>query len=133
MNVDGSEPKRLTKNPRYDGYPVWSPDGKEIESNKIHNTIMIVGVMTAHLSLQGVTSLKGKRSIVKSVIGRLKSRFNISISEVDHQDSKSIAVIGIAIVSNEARFIDQQFDSIVDFMRKDGRFFLGQVQRETFS
>ena len=93
---------------------------------------MIVGVMTAHLSLIGITSLKGKRSIVKSVIGRLKSRFNISISEVDHQDSKSIAVIGIAIVSNEGRFIDRQFDSILDFMRNDGRFFLGQVQRETF-
>ena len=88
--------------------------------------------MTAHLSLIGITSLKGKRSIVKSVIGRLKSRFNISISEVDHQDSKNIAVIGIAIVSNDARFIEKQFDSILDFMRNDGRFFLGQVQRETF-
>jgi uncharacterized protein YlxP (DUF503 family) len=94
--------------------------------------IMIIGVMTAHLSLQGVTSLKGKRSIVKSLIGRLKSRFNISISEVDHQDSKTIAVIGIAIVSNEAQFIDKQFDAIVGFMRNDGRFYLGQVERETF-
>jgi uncharacterized protein YlxP (DUF503 family) len=93
---------------------------------------MIVGVMTAHLSLLGVTSLKGKRSIVKSLIGRLKSRFNISVSEVDHQDSKSMAVIGIAVVSNESDFIDKQFDSILDFMRNDGRFYLGQVERETF-
>jgi uncharacterized protein YlxP (DUF503 family) len=88
--------------------------------------------MTTHLTLHGITSLKGKRSIVKSLIGRLKSRFNISISEVDHQDSKSTAVVGIAIVSNEARFIDQQFDSILDFMRNDGRFYLGQIERETF-
>jgi len=94
---------------------------------------MIVGVMTAQLSLQGITSLKGKRSIVKSLIGRLKSRFNISIAEVDHQDSKSIAVIGVAVVSNDSRFIDQQFDAIVSFMRNDGRFYLGQVERETFS
>jgi uncharacterized protein YlxP (DUF503 family) len=94
---------------------------------------MIVGVMTAHLSLLGVTSLKGKRSIVKSLIGRLKSRFNISISEVDHQDSKTIAVIGISIVGNESRFIDQQFDAIVGFMRNDGRFYLGQIEREIFS
>ena len=93
---------------------------------------MIVGVMTAHLSLIGVTSLKGKRSIVKSLIGRLKSRFNISIAEIDHQDSKSIAVIGIAIVSNESRFIEKAFDSMLDFMRNDGRFYLGHVERETF-
>jgi len=94
---------------------------------------MIVGVLTAHLSMQGVTSLKGKRSIVKSLIGRLKSRFNISISEVDHQDSKTSAVIGISIVSNDTHFIDQQFDAIINFMRNDGRFYIGQIQRETFS
>jgi uncharacterized protein YlxP (DUF503 family) len=94
---------------------------------------MIVGVLTAHLSLHGVTSLKGKRSIVKSVIGRLKSRFNISISEVDHQDSKTSAVIGIAVVSNDSQFIDKQFDSIINFMSNDGRFFLSNVERETFS
>ncbi len=94
---------------------------------------MIVGVLTAHLSMQGVTSLKGKRSIVKSVIGRLKSRFNISISEVDHQDSKTSAVIGISIVSNDSHFINQQFDAIINFMRNDGRFYLGQIERETFS
>jgi len=93
---------------------------------------MIIGVMTAHLSLHGITSLKEKRSIVKSLIGRLKSRFNISIAEVDHQDNKNDAVIGISIVSNDNRFIDQQFDSILDFMRNDGRFYLGQVERETF-
>lgn len=94
---------------------------------------MIVGVLTTHLSMQGVTSLKGKRSIVKSLIGRLKSRFNISISEVDHQDSKTSAVIGISIVSNDTHFIDQQFDAIINFMRNDGRFYLSQIQRETFS
>ena len=94
---------------------------------------MIVGVMTAHLSLPGVTSLKGKRSIVKSVIGRLKGRFNISIAEVDQQDTKTSAVIGIAVVCNESRFIDQQFDSIINFMLNDGRFILGQIEREKFS
>jgi len=93
---------------------------------------MIVGVMTAQLCMQGIASLKEKRSIVKSVIGRLKSRFNISIAEVDRQDSKILAVIAIVMVSNETRFIDQQFDSVIAFMQKDGRFWLGQIERETF-
>lgn len=89
--------------------------------------------MKAELHLQGITSLKGKRSIVKSLLGRLKSRFNISVSEVEHQDEKTYAVIGISIVSNETRFIDQQFDAIVQFMRGDGRFYLGHIEREIFS
>ncbi len=93
---------------------------------------MIIGVMTAQLHMQGITSLKEKRGIVKSVMGRLKARFNISIAEVGHQDNKTSAVIGMAIVSNDTRFIDQQFDAIINFMQKDGRFYLGKIERETF-
>jgi uncharacterized protein YlxP (DUF503 family) len=93
---------------------------------------MIVGVMTAQLHMQGITSLKEKRSIVKSVIGRLKAKFNISIAEVDHQDNRTSALIAIAIVSNDTRFIDRQFDTIINFMQKDGRFYLGKTERETF-
>jgi uncharacterized protein YlxP (DUF503 family) len=94
---------------------------------------MLVGVMTATMYLQGVSSLKDKRHIVKSVIGRLRSRFNVSISEVEHQDSHTSAVLGLAVVSNERAFIDQQLDAILTFMRNDGRFYLGQVEREIFS
>ena len=77
---------------------------------------MIVGVLTAKLHLNGITSLKAKRSIVKSLIGRLKSRFNISIAEVDHQDNKICAAIAITMACNETRFINQQFDTVFDFM-----------------
>ena len=93
---------------------------------------MIVGVLIAQLHLQGVNSLKEKRSIVKSLIGRLKSRFNVSIAEVDHQDNKASAVIGIAVVSNNNRFVNEQLDKIIDFMHKDGRFYLGTIEREVF-
>jgi hypothetical protein len=94
---------------------------------------MLVGVMKVQMYMQGIASLKDKRHIVKGVIGRLQSRFNISVSEVEHQDSKTVAVLGIAVVSNDAVFIDQQLDSILQFMRNDGRFYLGSVEREVFS
>jgi uncharacterized protein YlxP (DUF503 family) len=93
---------------------------------------MIIGVMTANLHLQGIGSLKEKRSIIKSVMGRLQSRFNISVSEVEHNDSKIIAVIGVAIVGNDTSFINSQLDSVANFMRNDGRFYLSGVERETF-
>ena len=93
---------------------------------------MIVGVLKVQLHMHGIASLKQKRSIIKSIIGRLKARFNISISEVDHQDKKTSAVIAIAVVSNETGFVDSQFESIINFMRNDGRFYLGEISREIF-
>jgi uncharacterized protein len=94
---------------------------------------MLVGTMTAQIYMHGIASLKEKRGIVKSLIGRIQSRFNVSISEVDQQDSRGSAVIGVAVVSNDAAFIDKQLDTVLNFMRKDGRFYLGQVDREIFS
>jgi uncharacterized protein YlxP (DUF503 family) len=94
---------------------------------------MLVGTMTAQMYMHGIGSLKEKRSIVKSVIGRLKSRYNVSVSEVEHQDNKTIAVIGIAVVGNDSQFIGQQLDAVLKFMRNDTRFYLGQVDREIFS
>lgn len=94
---------------------------------------MQVGVMSVSMHLPGVASLKDKRHIIKSVIGRLQSRFNVSVSEVEHQDSHTSAVLGLAIVSNERAFIDQQLDAILSFLRNDGRFYVGQVEREIFS
>jgi uncharacterized protein YlxP (DUF503 family) len=94
---------------------------------------MIVGVLTAQLHLGPIGSLKAKRSIVKSLLGRLKSRFNVSAAEVDHQDSKASAVVAMAIVSNDTSHIDRQFDAILSFMQRDGRFYLGQTTRETFN
>lgn len=93
---------------------------------------MIVGVLTAELHLQGLTSLKQKRSIIKSLLGRMRNKFNVSAAEVYRQDNKQLAVIGISMVSNETRHINQQFDKIINFMEKDGRFYLGAIERETF-
>jgi len=88
--------------------------------------------MTAQLHLQAIRSLKEKRAIVKSLIERLKNRFNVSVAEVDHNDSKNSCLIGLATVSNDSRFVNQQLDKIISFMRKDGRFSLGRIERETF-
>jgi len=93
---------------------------------------MVIGVMSATLATPGIGSLKEKRSIVKGVIGRLQSRFNVSVSEVDHQDSKLVAVIGLAVVSNDGRFVEEQLDAVLNFMRHDGRFFVSHVERESF-
>ncbi len=69
---------------------------------------------------------------MKSVIGRLKSRFNVSAAEVDRQDNKRMAVIGITLVSNDKVFTDQQLDKVLNFIYNNARFYVGEVERELF-
>ena len=91
---------------------------------------MFTGLMTVHMHLHGLNSLKDKRSIVKSLIERLRSRFNVSVAEVDHNDSRSSAVIGLAVVSNDKAHAANQLDVIERFIRGDGRFGVGEIEKE---
>ena len=94
---------------------------------------MTIGLLTIIFHLHGIDSLKAKRKIVKSAVERLRSRFNASVAEVDAQDSKQVAVIGISVVANDGSFIDKQLDTIINFIQNDGRFYVGKIEREIFT
>jgi uncharacterized protein len=70
-----------------------------------------VGVVRITLRLPSRT-LKEKRAIVKSVVERLRTRFNASVAEVAHLDDVAMATIAAACISNDARHIDEQLQSI---------------------
>jgi uncharacterized protein YlxP (DUF503 family) len=61
--------------------------------------------------------LKDKRQVVHSIKDRLRNRFNISVAEVEAQDHRQLAILGMAMVSNEARHIRTVFDEIVRALR----------------
>jgi uncharacterized protein len=62
---------------------------------------MIVGTLEVRLLLREARTLKDKRQVVKSIKDRLRNHFNVSVAEVDEQDNRQLAVLGIAMVSNE--------------------------------
>jgi len=63
-------------------------------------------------------SLKDKRQVVKSIKDRLHNGFNVSIAEVEAQDHRQLAVLGLAMVSNEAATCGPRFQEIVAALRK---------------
>lgn len=66
---------------------------------------MVIGVCTVLLDIPASHSLKDKRRVVKSILARLRNQFNVSIAEVDANDVWQSAVLGIACVSNDARYV----------------------------
>ncbi|MDN5302961.1 MAG: uncharacterized protein PWQ60_2475 [Thermoanaerobacteraceae bacterium] len=91
---------------------------------------MIIGTMIVEISLGDTFSLKDKRQIVKSIIERLKNRYNISIAEVDRQDDIRRAVIGMACLSTTGEHAGRQLDHVLSFMENDGRFTVEKVEKE---
>jgi uncharacterized protein len=74
---------------------------------------MVIGCGTITLRLADCRSLKEKRKIIKSVIGRTRSHFNAAVAEVGLNDAHQKAVIGIAVVGNAQAVISAALDHII--------------------
>jgi uncharacterized protein len=78
---------------------------------------MIVGTLQVRLLLREARTLKDKRQIVKSIKDRLHNHFNVSIAEVDERDNRQLAVLGLAMVSNETHHLKVALGQIVEALR----------------
>lgn len=77
---------------------------------------MIIGSLLLDLHIPTVHSLKEKRSVVKSILQRLRNEFNVSTAEVGEQDRWQIAQLGVACVSSDAHYAQEQLRAVVDWI-----------------
>lgn len=82
---------------------------------------MIVGTCEIELIIYEANSLKEKRHVIKSIIERIKTRFNASIAEVDYNDLWNRSLIGVAVVSNKKALCESMIAKIIDFIDNDER------------
>lgn len=82
---------------------------------------MIVGICTLKLKLYESNSLKEKRHITKSIIGRIQSRFNVSIAEIGLNDSWQTSIIGFSCVTNDTQHANQIISKVLKFIDGDSR------------
>jgi uncharacterized protein YlxP (DUF503 family) len=66
-----------------------------------------------------IGNIKEKRRIIRSVKDKLQRRFNMSVAEVDLQDSLSFAQIGGALVSNSRSFGESVLQKAFEIVQRD--------------
>lgn len=77
---------------------------------------MFVGAARVELRVHGAASLKQKRGVVKSIMQRTRNRFNVSVSEVEGQDTWQRAVLGLTTAANESGVVRQRLEKAIDFI-----------------
>jgi hypothetical protein len=77
---------------------------------------MNVGALMVKLRLPENQSLKGKRQVIKSITSRVRSKFNVSIAEVDDQELWQLATLGVACVSNSNQRAQDTLTQVVNFI-----------------
>jgi uncharacterized protein YlxP (DUF503 family) len=71
-----------------------------------------VGVLTLELRLENSHSLKDKRHVVESLKARLRNKFNVSVAEIDYQDTWQRAAIAAVTVSSDHVFAEKVLQSV---------------------
>ena len=65
---------------------------------------MAVAVCTIYLRIPENHSLKGKRQVLQSLMARVRKGHNVSIAELDQQDSWQASTLGVACVSPDSAY-----------------------------
>ena len=77
---------------------------------------MIVAVARLILIIHDNNSLKGKRKVVRSLIEKVRHRFDAAIAEVEDQDKWQKAQLGVALVGNDAKLLESRLSQIMQFV-----------------
>ena len=79
---------------------------------------MIIATCVLKLQLEGVHSLKEKRSIIKSIMARLRQSFNVATAEIEHHDVWQTAVIGLTTIGNDRAYLHGLLEKAVSWVEK---------------
>jgi uncharacterized protein YlxP (DUF503 family) len=77
---------------------------------------MVVGVLRLALLLPENHSLKGKRSVLRTIKARVQNKFNVSIAECEDHDLWQRATLGISQVGADEPHVDACLREVVRFI-----------------
>jgi uncharacterized protein len=78
---------------------------------------MTIGVLQLEIAIHDAMSLKDKRRVVKSIKDRIAHGHNVSIAEVGALDEHRRSILGMAMVSNDSKYVQGALSKLVDFVR----------------
>ena len=90
------------------------------EQNSFHKyqIKMAVGLLTIELDLPMNDSLKGKRSILRPLIARLRREYNVSVCEAGLQDMVRSSVVEVACVSTDSKQAHRLLQKIANHVQR---------------
>ncbi len=91
---------------------------------------MFIGILEATIAVANHGGIKGKRSVVRRLLDRSQSRFNVAAAEVGLEDHPQRALLGFSVISGDGRHARSMIDSLFDFLLREARADLLAERRE---
>ena len=79
---------------------------------------MVIGILRLTLHLPNSGSLKAKRQVVKGLLQRVRSHFQVAAAEVGDRERWQVAHLGVACVSPDGRHADEVLAHVLSFVER---------------
>lgn len=80
-----------------------------------------MAICVLELHIPGATSLKAKRKVIKSLVQRLRNRFNVSVSEIGSQDLWQRSELGMAVICYNGAGADSIMEKLFAYVEAEDR------------
>ena len=74
----------------------------------------VIALLTLEIHIPDAHSLKDKRMVVRRLKDRLRSNFNVSVSEVEHQELWQRSQIGVVTIGSSDSSVRQTLDNALN-------------------
>lgn len=81
---------------------------------------MRVGIYEITLRIPAARSLKDKRSVLKSLLSRIRQRYNVSVAEIGAHDKWQTAEVAVACVSADSGQVHRVLETVLNYIEQDG-------------
>ncbi len=91
---------------------------------------MILLVMEIEFHVVEAHSLKEKRMILKSLIQKIKGKWNVSIAEVGYLDKWQRSLVGLSAVSNDKQMLERIYEKIMSSIEQQPELEILTVKKD---
>jgi uncharacterized protein YlxP (DUF503 family) len=88
---------------------------------------MVIGCLQAKISIPDANSLKDKRMVLRSLKDRMLNKMNVSVAEVDYQDTWKSSRLAVVTVAAEKHIVETRISEVSEFIRSNPEIVLLDV------
>ena len=69
--------------------------------------MVVIALLTLNIHIPHAQSLKDKRMVIRRIKDRLRTKFNVAVSEVDHQELWQRSQVSVVTIGNDDSYVQQ--------------------------
>jgi uncharacterized protein YlxP (DUF503 family) len=100
--------------PKLSGAKRERGSAKRIANGPDANKMVVIALLTLDIHIPHAQSLKDKRMVVRSLKDRLRTKFNVAVAEVDHQDLWQRSQISVVAVGSDGQFLQKMLEGAAE-------------------